>query len=214
MTKDRFQIDRIYSQIDNIARKGNISVYEYYSYIDDIISNGNYGYFEQCMYIYYGIDVKKYVTIDNCKKNTWKPILRKTQSNLNINLKSLYDEKGVYQTALNFYTNQSYQFIGQIIEQVSYNTDVRYLIENKEFAKITGAVSKYVEAIKPIGGTTSIIGCTPSVFNSYNPSLTSEQNYLINYSNAIDYLLSDDYVLITGYWVDNGYWNDLYNWID
>jgi hypothetical protein len=179
------QIDRVYSKIDKLAKKGRDQIFEYIKLIDDLINKGNYGYFEQCLNIYYGIDtIKKYNNVIDIKANTWSLILFKTQNRFAVNLKSLYDSKGVYQVGLDFYTSIGLSasiHIGQIQQITKYNQDIKYLIENREFARLTGATITYLIAYKDGYATASIFNATYST--------TPEQTLLDNYSAAIDFLL-------------------------
>ena len=97
------------------------------------------------------------------------------------------------------------KLLGQINEISSYSDDYKYLVENREFSKITGARKIFLNVTK---------GSTYSFIDVDNPSLSSDQNLLNRYKIAIDFLLQSNYVLLSGYWDDNGNWDDNFNWID
>ena len=81
-------IDSIHSKLDKIALKGKDNYLEYSNYFKDLSTNGNYDNLLQCLYIYYSVDIEKpIVSISNFKKDTWKSILFKTDSNINKKIK-------------------------------------------------------------------------------------------------------------------------------
>jgi hypothetical protein len=185
----RKRIKKIYTKIDLIAKKGHANVFEYYKYIDEIITNGEYGLFEQTLFYYYNIDVVDSIDVDFVKKSTWKPILFQTNSTLATNLKKTYDSKNVYQIGLNFFTSYgtSSVLIGQIQEVDGFTQDAKYYYENNEFAKLIGQRTIFLNATK------SYAGAPIYPFNNPDdPTLSSDQNLLIRYIAAIDYLLNND----------------------
>ena len=181
-TNNKKKIDKIYKQIDSLAKKGKDQVFEYYKLIDEIINKSEYDFFEQCMYVYYKIDIVG-VEVSVIKKKTWSEILFQTNTSFLTSLKKMYDKKLVYQTGFNVYTQDVNSLIGQIKEIELYTQDVKYLIENKEFAKIMGSREVYLEVLKTGATSSVIIGATSS-------KSSPDQKLLNRYSQAIDILLS------------------------
>lgn len=73
--------------------------------------------------------------------------------------------------------------LGQIYEIDIYDPNSSYLVQNKQYARLTGERKAYLQAQK-LGATFSII------FDVENPALSDETNLITRYSQAISYLLS------------------------
>jgi len=74
-------------------------------------------------------------------------------------------------------------FIGSIYEIEEYSQDVKYLIQNKQYARLIGERKTYLE-VKKVGVTQS------HIIDYDNSTFTEEQNLLKRYELAIDILLS------------------------
>jgi hypothetical protein len=99
-------IDSIHSKLDKIASKGKDNYLEYSNYFKDLSANGNYDNLLQCLNVYYLVDIDKPIkSINNFRKDTWKSILFKTDSNINKRIKKLYDGKKVYQTGFDIWSS-------------------------------------------------------------------------------------------------------------
>lgn len=104
MSKEiRKKLEKIYTQIDKLAKKGKDNIFEYHKFVDDIINKGQYGDFEQCLYYYYEIDISDSTDFTLMKKNTWKEILFQTNSTFATKLKKIYDDRYVYQMSYDIY---------------------------------------------------------------------------------------------------------------
>lgn len=181
MISQRKKIDKIYGQIDKIAKKGKDYVLEYYKLIDDIIDKGDYSYFEQCLVYYYEIDIVSFPSVDQVKKKTWKDIRFQTVSSFSQNLYKMYQNRGVYQISYNIYKESDNTLLGQIKEIEVFNQDPKYLIENQDFAKLMGQKVYYLEVI---------IGSSTTYIDDYDPSINQDKNLLNRYSMALDLLLT------------------------
>lgn len=73
--------------------------------------------------------------------------------------------------------------IGYIYEVDIYDPNSSYLIQNKQYARLTGERKSYIQAQK-VGATFSV------VFDFENPALSEDSNLLSRYTEAINYLLS------------------------
>lgn len=73
--------------------------------------------------------------------------------------------------------------IGQIYETEIYTPDTKYLLQNKDYAKLIGQRRVFLEAVK-VGATYSVI------FDFENPALSDDANLINRYTEALNYLLS------------------------
>jgi hypothetical protein len=180
ISQTKKKIDKIYGQIDKIAKKGKDYVLEYYKLIDDIVDKGDYAYLEQCLVYYYEIDIVNYPSVDQVKKKTWKDIRFKTVSSFSQKLYKMYQTRGVYQISFNIHLSSTNALLGQIREIEEFTQDSKYLIENQEFAKLMGQKRAYLEVT--IGGVITYI-------DNNDPSVSEDVNLLSRYGLALDLLL-------------------------
>lgn len=190
MSKEiRKRLNKMYNQIDKLAKKGKDNIFEYYKFIDSTIDKGEFSDFEQCLFYYYKIDIVDTKDMKVMKKNTWKEILFQTNTSFQTKLKKIYDTKGVYQMSFDVYalTQGTYSnvLLGQIKEVDVYTSDSQALIENREFAKLMNTRKTFLDVIIP-GPTFS----TTTSITTEDESLTNEQNLLNRYTIAVDLLLS------------------------
>lgn len=187
MSKEvRKRLDKIFIKIDSIAKKGKDNVFEYYKYIDDLIGKGQYSDLEQTLYYHYNIDIVDFIDVSEVKKKTWKPILFQTNPSFSAKLKKMYDTKNVYQVSNNIYTTGTASLsvlLGQINEVDIYPEDAKYLIENKNFAKLMDSRKIYLDVHK-VGSLTA------SQVTTNDPSLSYDQNLLNRYTTAVNILLA------------------------
>lgn len=181
------KLNKIFTKIDLLAKKGKDNVYEYYKYIDELIDNGDYGYLEQVLSYYYHIDIVNTIDVSVVKKTTWKPILFHTNTSFSTKLTNLYNSKDVYQMSYNIFTTlpdyqqfnettgltSSSALLGQIKELDIQSPDYLKYVSNNEFAKLMGNRKTFLEVIKN-GDThsqkwTIIISTTKSAINTINP---------------------------------------------
>jgi len=287
MSKVRKHLDKIFNKIDSIAKKGKDNIFEYYKYIDDLIERGEYGDFEQVLSMFYDIDISDSIDVQFVKNNTWKEILFQTNSTFATRLKKMYDSKNVYQISYNIYQSfgTSSILLGKIKEIDHYPSASKFLVQNRDFAKLTKEKNTYLEVLKyrpretgevfglSFSGNNKIYDVTLSspstvidsvsqaytvsitsdvsrewiisniqengfrinsgsmssftqsvswiatenivvIINDNNESLSYDQNLLVNYTSAIDFLLESNPILLNGYWDDLGYWDDTLFWTD
>lgn len=98
----RVEINKIFSKIDKIAKKGNDSYLEYYILVDNLIKQSKYYYFIECLQVKYEYDAT-YQDIQTIKKQSWKDILFRTNTNIQDFKKKLFKSKGIYQQGLFYY---------------------------------------------------------------------------------------------------------------
>ena len=78
-------------------------------------------------------------------------------------------------------------YLGQIYEREIFTQDVKYYLLNKQFANFIGARKTFLEVYK-LDPLSSSGYATASIFAYDDNGLTEEQNLLIRYSQAIDFL--------------------------
>src|ERR1035437_6842905 len=100
--KLRDSINKCYSKIDKIAKKGRDSYLEYYEFIDSSVAVGEYGIFQQTVFFKYGIDIAN-MAIPDVKKHTWKVVLFNTTSEYQDGKYQILKDNNVYQVGLNYY---------------------------------------------------------------------------------------------------------------
>ena len=181
MISQRKKIDKIYGQIDKIAKKGKDYVLEYYKLIDEIVDKGDYAYLEQCLIHYYEIDIINYPSVTDVKKKTWSDIRFRTISTFMQKLYSIYKSKGVYQISYDIYLESNNLLLGQIMEKEEFTQDSKYLIENQKYSKLANNRIVYLEVTK---------GDDIIIVNDNDDNLSIEQNLLNRYTKSINILIT------------------------
>lgn len=132
-----------------------------------------------------------------------------TQSNTNLNISGLtasylignISSGDTYYYRLNFYRGynriMNYRFallrdtlLGRIKEVDIFTPDAEYFYKNSEFAKIQGSRKSYLEVYKRDDASPTGFLLIPLILAYDNLSYTEDQNLLIRYSQACDYLNS------------------------
>jgi len=183
MDKQRRKIDKIYSQVDKIASKGKDNFLEYYLLVDDLVKSSDYDILLQSLYYHYDINIVKLNSIEDVKKKTWKDIMYATKGPLTKKLKKLYDIKKVYQISFDIIDSLTNIKLGTIVEIDAYTDESKYLIKNKMFAKIT-------KSRKVILEVTKVGELTPTILDTYDFSVSDDQNMYNKYVTAINLLTS------------------------
>jgi hypothetical protein len=175
----RKAIDSIKKRLDKIALKGKDNYLEYSNYFKELSANGNYDNLLQCLSIYYLVDIEKpIINIDTFRKNTWKDVLFKTDSNLNKRIKKLYDSKKVYQTGFDIWSSDPNSLTIELSNPLSGTFSNTNLSKGISFNYVNTATQSYVnmnilnERIYKLDIQKSI-WATNSVTNYYLPSNTS-----------------------------------------
>jgi hypothetical protein len=78
-------------------------------------------------------------------------------------------------------------YLGKIIEREIFTPDVKYLVQNRQYASVVGSRKTYLEVYKKNISMPSGFA-TASIFAYDNPSYTEDQNLLIRYEQAVAYL--------------------------
>lgn len=179
----RKKLEKIYNKIDKISSKGRDNKLEYFKYINELVDKGDYSAFEETLLIYYGFDVSNEKDIESYKEDSWDIICQNTKTPFLTKLSKIYKQKGIYQSSFNIYIDSTSQLIGHIHEKEVLSEDSKFLIKNKQFARLIGERKTFLE-VKKVNDTTSIL------IDDIDELLTEENNLLNRYRIAIDYLLS------------------------
>ena len=112
----RSEYNKIYTKINNIAKKGKDGVFDYYVLIDELIDNGQYSILQDVLINKYKVDSNIFKSVQDLKHKTFSIIRSKTISNNQIELKKLYDKKNVYPIGFHYFNKTNNQFLGDIKE--------------------------------------------------------------------------------------------------
>jgi hypothetical protein len=130
MIRYRKDFNKLAKKLNKIAQKGENAKFEFYEFIDEIITLNQYSIFEDIMITKYGIDIKKYKTVEDVKNETFEDIRRVTNFSTQIFFKDLIDENNVYNLGFHYYDKTTNQYIGDIIEyEQTTNFSEKKLIE-------------------------------------------------------------------------------------
>lgn len=174
---------KIYNKINKIATVGKDNILEYYKYINELIEKEDYSKFEQVLFIYYNYDVSKKESVDSYKLESWDIICSQTKSSFLQSLKDLYDKRRVYQQSYNIYDSETGIKLGEIIESETYTNTAKYLVKNKEYARLVNELTIHLKVNKH--GETNWI-----LIDDVDPKLSFERNLIKNYNLALDHILS------------------------
>jgi len=58
-------LDKVYSKIDKIAKKGSDNFQEYYDYVDNLIQSSQYGVLTQVLLIKYQFDYSRFLSVSD-----------------------------------------------------------------------------------------------------------------------------------------------------
>lgn len=96
-------IDKIYSKIDKIAKKGSDNFQEYYDYVDNLIQSSQYGVLTQVLLIKYQFDYSRFLSVNDVKRSSWSQILFWTKTPLQDGIQSILKENSIYRIGLDVY---------------------------------------------------------------------------------------------------------------
>jgi len=154
----REEINRIHKKLDSFALQGDLSIYDYYLYIDDLINEGKYSVLLNVMATIYGMDIRKFKTIDDFKKNSYKQIKSKTISKYQRDLNAVFLEQSVYNVGTHFYSSINNKYLGDILETEPEYSSNLYLLQIKPWETqivnlnvIRGLSSAIFSSIPPFG---------------------------------------------------------------
>jgi len=123
------EIEKIYKKLDSLAQRGDDSIMEYRDYIEEITSTGKYSIFSDVILTKYKINIEKYRTTEDIKKDLFKELKFQTKSRFLKTLSTLLNQKGVYNQGYHFYDSSTNKYIGDIREFEISNTSSVYKSE-------------------------------------------------------------------------------------
>ena len=169
----RVKQDYMYEKILNIVQKGNIYFIDWVSLVNESIRVGEYGLLSDVLLLYYKIDVKRYLSAQEMRRNVWDLLRYQTPSLVNVQLKKIFDQSGLYRIGLDFYLSSSNMYIGKILEEDSPSgvvLNVTTLLREETFSdNNTSILQKYTSAVNLM---TSDSQLTPTPTPSITPTIS------------------------------------------
>ena len=176
-------VDKVYQQIDKIAKLGSENYQQYYDFIDDIVTRQQYGLFTEVLLIKYNFESKNYLSVSDLRSNSWKHILHKTTTSFQDAKYNLLNKNNTYQIGLTYYNNNTNLIIGTISEVYTYGASIsKFGYTADQYQKLIENKTSYLSVVK--------LGVSQSVtFSSWNSSQSYDKNLLNLYQQAITYLI-------------------------
>ena len=171
------EIQKIYKKLDSLAKRGVDAYLEFREYIDELIGYGQYSIFDDVMVTKYNIDIKKYKSVEDLKKNVFSEIRFQTTSKFLKDLKRLYTSKGVYNTGIHFYNLNNNKYLGDIREIDSNIVSENYFQDPR--------LSKMLNETPHIS---VIVGLSSSIYDAipeYNSNYTNGAISFVTYSQIV-----------------------------
>ena len=161
----RIEINKIFSKIDKIAKKGNDSYMEYHILVDNLIRQNKYYYLLECLQTRYEYDAT-YQDVPTIKKQSWKDILFRTNTTLQDFKRNLFKSKGVYQQGL-FYYKEIPLTTAKVIDLTGSGCELRPIVQNGSVVDVnvfrTGSNYSASASIVITGGTATGSGHNQSL---------------------------------------------------
>lgn len=168
-------INKIYTKIDNISRKGPDYVFEYYEYIDLVIKQGNSSALEDVMISKFGIDMRIYLSIEDFKKDSFPEVRFQSISRFQKKLKSLLDQNNLYCIGFHYFNSDDDVYIGDIKEIEDETIFKAY--EDKELREEIKIINLEVSK----GLSQSIKESTPPFDLSANDVISFKEGSVVSY---------------------------------
>lgn len=165
----RQEIEKIYKKVDSLAQRGVDAYLEFNEYINELIDYGQYSIFDDVMFTKYNLDVKKYKSVEDLKKNIFKDIRFQTTSKYLKNLQKLYKSKGVFNTGLHFYNSTNGKYLGDIREISQSTSNVNNFQDPRLLQRLN---TPYLEVI---------VGLSSSIYDAIPEYDLNNTNGVINY---------------------------------
>jgi hypothetical protein len=175
----RQEVDRIYQRLDQLAKGGDLSIYDYYQYIDDLIDEGKFEYLGDVLSNKYKIEMSDYWSIEDFKKNSFKKIKFNTKSVSQIEYNRLFKEKSVYCVGTHFYNNTNSKYLGDIIEVTPEHQSGLFLLDVKPWQSLT------VDLNVIRGASTSLFASIPKFGDIPEESFFYVTQSQVSYENKI-----------------------------
>ena len=151
----KLEIDKIYTKIDKIAKKGNDNFLEYHILFDELIKKGKYTYLKECIEYKYEYDIS-FMDVPSAKKESWKEILFRTNSSFQDFKRNLLKSKVMYQSGLYYYKDIP-PTSARVIDVTGKGAELKPIVENGSVTSIeilrTGSAYSASASIVITGGT-------------------------------------------------------------
>jgi hypothetical protein len=170
-------LNKIYTKIDNISRKGPDYIYEYYEYIDLVIKQGNSSALEDVMISKFGIDMRVYPSIEDFRKDSFPKVRFQSINRFQKKLKSLLDQNNIYCIGFHYFDSNNNVYIGDIKEVDDQTIFKAY--EDKELRDEIKTIN--LEVTK--GMSSSIMEATPPFNLSVNDVIRFTEDSVLSYQN-------------------------------
>lgn len=206
----RREFNKVSIKISQIAQKGQDGKFEYFEYIDELIDSGKYSLLEDVMNTKFKIDIRKYMSITDFKKQTYDKVRQVTNSLFQIKLKKLFDDNQLYPIGFSFYDKPTNHYLGDIKEVEQIEPYILYkdpkLVEKQDQDRIinlevtSGLPDSVLNAIPTFeADPTTEIPFTSGDYVRYNTNI---------YECAISYTYNfDNQILPT----DTNYWMQIFS---
>lgn len=157
-------LDKVYSKIDKIAKKGSDNFQEYYDYVDNLIQSSQYGVLTQVLLIKYQFDYSRFLSVSDVKRSSWTQILFWTKTPLQDGIQRILKENSLYRLGLDVYKENPIPYVRLIDPSLSPGTgaDMKLVIaddSNRGVLRIdvlkTGNNYSTASYIEVLGGSPS-----------------------------------------------------------
>ena len=166
----RQEVEKIYKKVESLAQRGEDSIMDFRDYVDEIISYGQYSIFDDVMYTKYNLDIKKYNSVEELKKNLFKEIRFQTKSKFQKNLNNLYKSKKVFTNGFHFYDSDTKRYLGDI-QEIATTPSASYAIYDTQLNQILNQGG--IKLLITLGWSASIY----SAISEYGPNLSKKITY-------------------------------------
>ena len=166
----RVEVEKIYKKVDSLAQRGVDAYLEFNEYINELIDYGQYSIFDDVMLTKYNLDVKKYNSVEDLKKNIFKEIRFQTTSKYLKNLQKLYKSKDVFNTGLHFYNSTNGKYLGDI-KEIDQSTSNGNTFQDPRLSQRLNT-TPYLEVI---------VGLSSSIYDAIPEYDLNNTNGVINY---------------------------------
>jgi hypothetical protein len=166
----RKEIEKIYKKIDSLAQRGEDSIMDFRDYVNELIDYGQYSIFDDVMYTKYNIDIKKYKSIEELKKNLFKEIRFQSKSKFQKNLNNLYKTKKVFTNGYHFYDSDTNKYLGDI-QEVTSLSNTSYAIYDTQLNQVLNQGG--IKLLVTLGWSSSLY----SAISEYGPNLNKTITY-------------------------------------
>lgn len=122
---EKKRLEKIYLNVDSIAKEGNLGYVEYKKYVDQVVSDGYFYIFQFMLERKYLIEAADLTLLDIKSKKIYDIIRLNTYSKLQLSLKKIYEKNSTYQIGV-----EVFNFSDIKIGEISVYTDPTTTLPN------------------------------------------------------------------------------------